>query len=707
MNRIFLTLLIAFELATASAQVKMLVPEEIMSDRKLYATSLNNLQWKDNSGYYTWQIANAVLQSNVNSDVKDTLINLNHFNELLQQSGAESVKRIPSISWTDATTMSFSIESDFYSLKDGKLTLNHQLPTNAENEDQAPVTGYMAYTIGNDLYLSDGKNQITVTADKTEGIVNGQIVHRNEFGIDKGTFWSPNGNKLAFYRMDERMVTQYPLVDVTTRVAEVRNIRYPMAGMTSHQVTVGVYDVKTGKTVFLKTGEPKEQYLTNIAWSPDEKYVFIAVLNRDQNHMMLNQYDVSTGNFVKTLFEEKNVRYVEPLHPMVFVPGNDQQFIWQSQRDGYNHLYLYNVNGQLIKQLTSGNWVVTEMEGFNEPATGIFYMSSEASPIGDHLYFVDLKTGKRQLLTSAKGTHNTRIRPDGKYFITTWSNYTTPPVTELTVVKNLKSKEIYRSQNPLKEYSLGSMSIFTIKAADNKTDLYCRLIKPADFDSTKKYPAFIYVYGGPHAQLVTDNWMSGGLFLQYMAEKGYVVFTVDNRGSQNRGFEFESIIHRHVGEVEMADQLKGVEFLKSLPWVDANRIGVDGWSYGGFMSVNLKLNHPEIFKVATAGGPVCDWKYYEVMYGERYMDTPQENPDGYKASSLIEQAANLQGKLLIMHGCVDTTVVWQQSLEFVKACIDNKKQLDYFVYPTHQHNVSGIDRAHLYRKISEYFDQNL
>lgn len=706
MKKITLLFLIVVQSVIVLAQGKMLVPEELFTNRALYPKSMANIQWVGNSGYYTWQEQNSVIRGVVSNDVKDTLMKLDRFNTILAVAGAEPQKRIPYISWKDEKTMEFSIGNNYYSIVNGVARLNHSLPGEAENTETAPVTGYMAYTIENNLFISDGTKQIAVTNDQEKGIVNGQTVHRNEFGITKGTFWSPQGNLLAFYRMDETMVTEYPIVDITARVAEVKNIRYPMAGMTSHQVTVGVYNILTGKTTFLKTGEPKEQYLTNIAWSPDQKYIFIAILNRDQNHMWFNQYDASTGDYEKTLFEETNDRYVEQLNPITFLPGSTDKFIWQSQRDGFNHLYLYDITGKLIQQITKGNWLVTSLIGFDEKGEGIYFTSSEASPIEDHLYYLNMKSGKKIQLTKEKGTHSVNVRSDGKYFITTYSSTTNPPATLLVNVKNGKTTILRQTENPLKDYALGEMSIFTIKAEDN-TDLYCRLIKPANFDPSKKYPVFLYVYGGPHTQLVTNNWMSGGMFLQYMAEKGYVVFTLDNRGSSNRGFAFESIIHRQVGKKEMADQLKGVEYLMSLPYVDKDRIGVDGWSYGGFMSVNLKLNYPDIFKVATAGGPVCDWKYYEVMYGERYMDTPEQNPDGYKTSSLIEQASKLKGKLLIIHGGIDNTVVWQQSQMFLKACIDNKKQLDYFIYPTHEHNVGGIDRAHLFRKISEYFDENL
>lgn len=690
-------------------QQNLLVPEDIMSNRKLYPSGLQNIQWRDNTGFYTWQTSNCILQGSTGTTLTDTLLKLSDLNQKMKELLQPELKRMPSISWNSSETFSFSTGSAWFDYHFSNRTLNlfNKTDEEAENADMAPQTRFIAYTIKNNLFVSDGKSQFAVTTDQNPGIVNGQSVHRNEFGISKGTFWSPRGNLLAFYRMDETMVTDYPLVDVTERVAKVNHIKYPMAGMTSHQVTVGIFNPVNKQTVFVKTGTPAEQYLTNIAWSPDEKSLFIAVLNRDQNHMWLNEYDVNSGNFIRTLFEEQNDRYVEPLHPMVFVPGNDNQFIWQSQRDGYNHLYQYNKNGQLIKQLTTGQWVVTDFAGFDEDAKGIFYTSTATSPLENQLYYLSLKTGKTNRLTTQKGVHFPVIRKDGNFFISRFSNPETASRTILASLNGKINKTIHEDVNPLADYKLGETSVFTIKAGDG-TDLYCRLIKPADFNPGKKYPVIVYVYGGPHAQLVTGDWLNGAnLYMHYLAEKGYIVFTLDNRGSSNRGFEFESIIHRNLGVAEMADQMKGVEYLKSLPYVDASRMAVDGWSYGGFMAITLKLNHPEVFKVATAGGPVIDWKYYEVMYGERYMDTPEQNPEGYEHASLLNQVDKLQGKLLIIHGAQDNTVVWQNSQQFLIKCIEKQKQVDYFVYPTHEHNVRGIDRAHLFRKLSEYYDLNL
>jgi len=709
MRKLLVGFAIIFSFLSASAQEKLFTPEEITSNRNLYPSGLANLQFRGNSAQYTWVDGNALLAGNANNETTDTILSLERLNSLLTGFGKEPVKRFPRIEWTDEKNFRFSIGNNWYiySAEGEGLKNLFGLADEASNTDFDPSGKYLAYTVENNLFVNNGMTDVAVTTDSNKGIVNGQSVHRNEFGISKGTFWSPTGALLAFYRMDETMVTEYPLVDVTTRIATVNNIRYPMAGMTSHEVTVGIYNTDGSKIHFIETGKPADQYLTNIAWSPDEKSLFIAVLNRDQNHMWLNEYDVATGKFIRTLFEETNDRYVEPLHPMVFLPDGSGRFIWQSQRDGYNHLYLYNRDGSLIKQITRGKWIVTEMEGFDTGSKGIFYTSTELNPLQNQLYYVSLSTGKNTRLTPDEGVHNTIIRSDGKFFITRFSNPQIASRTQLLSFSGKTNRMLHQDLNPLKDYKIGEVSIVTLKA-DDGTELFGRLTKPVDFDASKKYPVLIYVYGGPHAQLVTGSWLNGGgLFDHYLAQKGYVVFTLDNRGSAGRGFAFESCIHRNLGVNEMSDQLKGVDYLKSQPWVDVNRIGVDGWSYGGFMTLTLKLNHPEIFKVATCGGPVTDWKYYEVMYGERYMDTPEQNPEGYENASLLNKIDKLEGKLLIIHGAQDNTVVWQNSLQFLNKCIELKKQVDYFIYPTHEHNVRGTDRAHLYRKLAEYYDQNL
>ncbi len=564
-----------------------------------------------------------------------------------------------------------------------------------------------------DLYV-DGK-----LVERADGynVVLGESVHRNEFGIEGGLFWSPKESRLAFYRMDQSMVVDYPLVNTKAREAEVKNIKYPMAGMKSHWVTVGVWDTKTEKLIYLNTARDtsvheREMYLTNIAWSPDEKYIFIAKINREQNHMWLEQYDAATGAFMKVLFEETDPRYVEPCEPMYFTPKGDQ-FLWFSMRDGYKHLYLYNMDGSLVKQVTNGEYEVEGFIQFDKKGENIFVYANKNNLAGRDAYKVNIKKGTMECLTMQEnglhGTHTVAINEQGTAWVDVWNSVDVPMRADF---RDSKHKNVvhtfYTSENPLKDYAMPEVKLGTIKAADGKTDLYYRLITPPYMEPGKKYPTLVYVYGGPHSQLVTDSWLGGGnLYFLFLAQQGYVVFTVDNRGTDNRGFEFESCTHRHLGEIEMADQMEGVKFLKSLPYVDQDRMGVEGWSFGGFMTITMKLAHPEVFKVGCAGGPVIDWKWYEIMYGERYMDTPQENPDGYERVSLLNKAKNLEGRLLVIHGAEDNTVVWQHSLEFIERCINNLKQVDYFVYPHHEHNVRGLERNHLYYKMFQYYEDHL
>ena len=548
-------------------------------------------------------------------------------------------------------------------------------------------------------------------------IVLGESVHRNEFGIDGGLFWSPKRSRLAFYRMDQSMVKDYPIVNTKAREAEVKPIKYPMAGMKSHEVTVGVWDAAAQKLVYLDTRKDttvheREMYLTNIAWSPDEKYVFIAKINREQNHMWLEQYDAVSGKLVKVLFEETNPRYVEPCEPMIFTPKGDQ-FLWLSMRDGYKHLYLYNMDGSLVKQVTKGEYEVEGFIQFDKKGENIFIYANKDNLAGRDAYRVNLKKGTMECMTMTEnglhGTHSVAINETGTTWVDLWNSVNVPMRADLRDWKHKNPiKTFFEAENPLKDYAMPEVKLGTIKAADGKTDLYYRLITPPNMEKGKKYPTLVYVYGGPHSQLVTDSWLAGGnLYFMFLAQQGYVVFTVDNRGTDNRGFEFESCTHRHLGEIEMADQMEGVKFLKSLPYVDQNRMGVEGWSFGGFMTITMKLAHPEVFKVGCAGGPVIDWKWYEIMYGERYMDTPQENPEGYEANSLLNKAKNLEGRLLVIQGAEDNTVVPQHSTEFIERCINNYKQVDYFMYPHHEHNVLGRERLHLYKKMFDYYETHL
>jgi dipeptidyl-peptidase-4 len=576
------------------------------------------------------------------------------------------------------------------------------------------VSKATAYVDDNQLFVVEGngkKHQLST--DGSRDIVYGQSVHRNEFGINKGTFWSPDGQRLAFYRMDQSMVTDYPQVDIFPRAATHEPDKYPMAGMTSHIVTVGVYDLNTCKTVYLKTplsleGSEDACYFTNIAWSPDGNTIYMFELNRDQNDCRLVSYDATTGARIKELYRETSDKYVEPMHPIQFLPWDATKFIMQSQKDGYNHLYLFNIDGKELKQMTSGAWVVLDVLGFDQKNKRIIISSNEVNPLQRNTYAVDMKTGKRTLLDNGRGSHRGLLSENGLYLADRYTEPDVPRNIDVVSTQTAKATRLLTAADPWKGYQQPIFESGTIKAADGKTDLYYRMVKPHDFDATKKYPTVVYVYGGPHAHNVEAAWhWYSRTWETYMAQKGYVLFILDNRGSENRGLEFEQATFHQLGQIEMQDQMKGVEYLKSLPFVDTNRMGIHGWSFGGFMTISLMLNYPDVFKVGVAGGPVIDWKWYEVMYGERYMGTPQNNPEGYAKSSLLDKAKNLKGKLQIITGYNDNTVVPQHCLSFLDACIKAGTQPDFFAYPGEEHNMRGHASVHLHERITQYFEDYL
>lgn len=609
----------------------------------------------------------------------------------------------------------------------GEIAWTQDFPLQAKAIDRSPATRNAAYIFDHNLFITDAQNKtVQVSKDGSNDLVYGDVVHRNEFGIQKGTFWSPDGKQLAFYRMDQSMVPDYPQVDISPRIAQTFSCKYPMAGEAIHQVTVGVFNPETQQTVWLQSKDPKDRYFTNITWSPDSRKIYIIELNRDQNHAQLVRYDAATGKREGVFYEERHNKYVEPQHGLTFLPWDSSKCIYQSQRDGYNHLYLFDLNSSLygdwsgqkgdaywreplkVTQLTSGKWVVNEILGFNEKEKSVLISSNEIHPLQSNIYKVKISNGKRTLLDDGTGVHWGLASADGTYIADKYSSPEVHRSLNLLDVVRKKSVNLLTADNPWKEYNVPEITSGSIKAADGATDLYYRMVKPVNFDPQKKYPTIVYVYGGPHAHNVEYSWnyLARGWEI-YMAQKGYLMFILDNRGSENRGLEFENVTYRQLGTEEMKDQMEGVKFLSSLPYVDTQRIGVHGWSFGGFMATNLMLTYPETFKVGVAGGPVIDWKYYEAMYGERYMDTPQDNPEGYDRNNLCKKAGNLKGKLQIIIGYNDPVCVPQHSLAFIRACINAGTQPDFFTYPGGEHNMFGADRIHLHERITQYFEDYL
>ena len=607
-------------------------------------------------------------------------------------------------------------EQRLINFKTGKTEWCQGIDYDVQATEWSDMSRATAYVKDDNLYVTDGAGSARqVTSDGSRDLVYGQSVHRNEFGIEGGLFWNPQGTRLAFYRMDQSMVTDYPLITVpelndSTQVsATPAPEKYPMAGQTSHLVWVGVLDVATGDTVYLKAGDPTDRYFSNISWNPDGDIVYMMEGNRDQNVVDLVAYDAVTGNRIASIYHEAHPKYVEPQHPITFLPWDKEKFLLWSERDGYNHLYIYDTAGKLEKQLTSGNWVVMDLLGFDEQQRAVIISANADSPIQQNLYRVDVTTGKMTRIDEGgKGWHNGNLSATGRYLIDNYQEPDVPRNIAIVDTRNNKQKRYFTAPDPWLGYTVPEYRCGSIKAADDSTDLYYRMVMPVDFDPNKKYPTVVYVYGGPHAHNVDAGWhWRSRSWETYMAQRGYLLFILDNRGSENRGRDFEQATFRHLGQVEMQDQMRGVDFLRTLNYVDTARLGVHGWSFGGFMTISLMTNYPDVFKVGVAGGPVIDWKWYEVMYGERYMDTPQTNPEGYAQTSLINKAADLKGRLQIIIGLNDPTVVPQHAYSFFKACIAAGTQPDFFVYPGQGHNMRGHQSVHLHERITRYFDDYL
>ncbi len=735
MKKIFLLLsLVSFGMYQVQSQ-NLTIDDAILKGRTTLAPErLSQLMWKpDNKtmSYVGKQNGKEVLvYINTPNLTRDTVLKIEELYNSFYGIMPEETKfeRFPFFSWLDNNTIIYTYNNAVYSfeISSKKTALKVKASGNAENLDYEKTSNRIAYTIGNQLFVSDATSINTlleyqkrgkkegivqsdmISSDYGDQIVNGKAVHRNEFGITKGTFWSPKGNKLAYYKMNETMVTNYGLMKFETKPSGLENIKYPMAGAKSHEVKVAIYDFNKKRSIEVETGEPAEQYLTNIAWSPNEEYLYIAVVNREQNEMKLNLYDGLSGKFIKTLFTETHPKYVEPEKPVLFVKNNEKQFIWLSERDGYNNLYLYERGGKLLKQLTHLKQHISEVVSFDATGANLYFNAYSTDGMNKYLYSVEIKSGKVTQHTKIEGIHAALVSDDGFYIADNFSNLTTPRQIILNDNKGKIYGSILNAINPIANYANTDISLGKIKSPDGVTDLNYRMIKPANFDENKKYPTIVYVYGGPHAQMVTNSWLGQAeLWMLAFAQQGFVIFTLDNRGSGNRGLNFENVIHRQLGKAEMEDQLAGVKFLKQQKFIDSTRMGVYGWSFGGFMTTSLMTRTPEVFKVGVAGGAVIDWSMYEVMYTERYMDTPQENPDGYKENNLLNYTKNLKGRLLLIHGTNDNTVLWNHTLNYAKQCVDDGILIDYAVYPTHEHNVLGKDRVHLFKKINQYFNDFL
>ncbi|WP_107039240.1 S9 family peptidase [Brumimicrobium mesophilum] len=703
MNRRFVILILSVIFITQVSAQKELSLEQAVSGQyqQFYPDHVFGFEWIKNLEKYSYlkQYQTLVI-GEIGGEEKEVL-HISDINDALDV----KFNYFAGLKWKDENTFVLNLRNVIvtFNIKTKKGT-KIELPENAERITFDNQYHNVAYTIDNNLYLSlvEQFNEIAVTENTDHNIVSGQEIARSEMGITQGIFWSNSGESIAFYQKDESAVHDYPLLDITEVPGKLSSIKYPMTGQPSEKASLGIYMLENKKTSLIKTENGEENYLTNVSWTPDDQFILLAEVARSQKHIWVQKYK-SDGALVKTLFEEKKDTWVEPEKPAHFPSDKSNDFVWVSERDGFDNLYYYSIDGVLKSQLTKNNFMLKDVVAAQQGE--VFFTATGESPLNTMLYKVDLK-GKQQLLTKDEGTHSVKVNSSGEYIFDQYSSHAIPNIAKIRKSNGKEIKQMLEASNKLAEYKLAEAEIKSIKSRDG-VDLYTRIIKPRDFDPSKKYPVLIYVYGGPHAQLITNSWYDGAsLWMHWMANQGYIVFTLDNRGSGNRGVDFEHVIHRNLGVVEHQDQLDGVNYLSGLNYVDTSRIAVHGWSYGGFMTVSMMLKSPEIFKVGVAGGPVTDWKYYEAMYGERYMDTPDENKEGYANSSLLNQAENLKGDLLLIHGTSDPVVVMQHNLSLVKTFIDLGIQVDFFPYPMHEHNVRGKDRVHLMRKVLDYVIEN-
>jgi dipeptidyl-peptidase-4 len=701
--------LVSITFTSLSQKKELTLKDAVLGQNRIFGPDrMYGFQWVPGSGRYTYFSRNYQTMYSSLVGAKSPITELLTIEKLNKDLGCQ-LSSFVGLEWLDEKSFLINdgVNFYFYNVTDGKGQKLHQLGEGAENALFHNGSGHIAYTKANNVYVHTKEGlKLIVTDNEDKNIVSGQSIARNEFGISGGLFWSNKGGQLAFYQKDESEVHDYPLLDINQTPGALMSIKYPMAGQKSEKPKVGIYDLNTKKTVFISPRGTVDSYLTNFTFTPDDQYVLIAEVNREQNHMWLNLYETKTGNFVRTLLEEKNEKWVEPEHPAFFPDPKSTNFIWISEKDGFNNLYYYSLEGKLIRQLTSNSFPVKDILRASKDGKSFFFSSTGSNATNTLVYKVSLSNGKQQLVTCELGTHEFSVSSDDAYYYDAFSSHEVPHKALILDSKSLKvMKTLIESEDKLKEYKIGTADISTL---DNKgTLLYTRLIKPSNFDPSKKYPVLVYVYGGPHAQMITNSWLDGAnLWMYWMAEQGYLVYTVDGRGSAHRGFAFESQIHRQLGTVEMDDQLAGVKFLKSLPYVDSNRLAVHGWSFGGFMTTSLMLRYPGVFQVGVAGGPVTDWKYYEIMYGERYMDRPEENLKGYEQACLMTHAGNLKGDLLLIHGTIDDVVVMQHNYALVKKFVELGIQMDFFPYPMHKHNVLGKDRVHLMQKVLDYVIEN-
>lgn len=602
-----------------------------------------------------------------------------------------------------------SVKGDLFVVHpDGKYDQITATDIDEEDPKLSPDGKQVLYRTGSDLYVIDlaTKQVHRLTHDGTPTLLNGELdwVYPEELDLGTATWWSPDSKQIAYMQFDISHEFVYPQADLLGERALSEPERYPQSGTPNAQVRIGVISAQGGNTKWMRLAETSNTLLARIAWLPDSSAIAVERFSRVQDKLDLLLCDPSSGA-VHTVIHEQSKTWINVADNLRLL-NSRREFLWTSERSGFRHIYRYSVNGELLGQLTKGDWEVLTLAGVNETKQQIYYTSNQSSPLESRLYSVSFNGGEPLELTKEAGVHFIHLNPTGTYYLDSFSNLKRPGETVLRStageqIASLRAPDL----KPLEEYDILPGEIVELKAPDG-TILYARLIKPAGFQSGTKYPAVVSVYGGPGVQVVHNMWY--GLDLdQVLAHRGYVVWQLDNRGSSGRGHSFEEPIYRELGKQEVADQRLGVEHLIGMGFVDPNRIGITGWSYGGYMTIRCLLFAPDIFEVGVAGAPVTDWHNYDTIYTERYMGLPDQNKKAYEASSNVQNAARLQGKLLIMHNFEDDNVLFQNTMQMVNALERANKQYFLQLYPLKSHGVGGQLRKPLYEAMVDFFDNNL
>ena len=714
-------LFIFSELSNAQSQTKEITLNDIYASEKLYQKRVYGMRSMANGSYYSVLENDSInVYKYKNGNYVKTIVTAS---ELIPEGKKENIKLGNYTFSKDENKILFPTKTEYIYRHSSKSEFyiwnikNKTLQQLSENGKQrlasfSPDGSKIGFIRNNNLFIknltSNTKTQITKDG-LYNNIINGTTdwVYEEEFGFTRAFFWSPNGKKIAFYKFDESNVKEFCFSKYGDLYPEEYKYKYPKAGEDNSIVNIFTYDITSGKTVKMDIGEETDQYIPRIKWTNNNEILSIQRMNRLQNKLEILFADPKNGES-KVIYTETNKYYIDITDHLTFLDDNEH-FLFTSEKDGYYHIYLYKMNGELVKQLTKGNWVITNLIGFDEKKQIVYYTSAESSPLNRDIYSVDLK-GNKNKLSSRKGTNRARFSSDYKYFINTFSDANTPSVITVNKANGKQIRVLEDNSKLLKtiiEYNFSKKEFLTITTSEN-VELNAWKILPPNFDKEKQYPVLFTIYGGPGSQTVKNSWGSD-LWEQMLAQKGIIVVSVDNRGTGARGEEFKKMTYMQLGKYETIDQIEAAKYLSSLDYIDANRIGIFGWSYGGYMSTLCMTKGSDYFSTGIAVAPVTNWRYYDNIYTERFMRTPQENANGYDDNSPINHVDKLKGNFLLIHGTADDNVHVQNSIDLVTALVAANKQFEMQLYPNSNHGIyTGKNtRMHLYKRMTDFLLSNL